>query len=1777
MANPPPPVLNHRHRQDVLRPRIIYVFHVVALLAIVAAEPWSCCAPPVAAAQFLPFNLSNWTIPFPTTLFCADATSDSNTSDASFALPSLSWCHSDNPYILSDFLSHNSTDLTTHAVSDNTNNHSREDDNFELHIRCGGVPVNRSNTHFVNYSSPDAALASVYSSCEAVQLINAGTTGRLSLDASEKNLTNYIVFTDLSGQLLFVYFNNNTMANNLKIGMPNIHNFATTNVQYLHTTEDGVQEIVQDMVLFVTNRSQAALVSVSGLDGSLSSPCSIFGYSEEQANQVDLDIMHASFYPRRANSTNDIINAAWVTTLNLSMMMTNWDNWKEAPWWADKVSYYEYVGAPTTQDIAVSFIDSCLGDTPMHVELWIEILALRPLTFHTIHNAQSNVSLLLMHSSQGIALFRLEYSGPNITYGTNRTQYQRHINPVVDWCVPTATMDPADNGTTRVIPRAKSTVFCVPDNDTVIDRVDTATPDTYSDIGIYSKDVWLILALRNRTHSYLYVMSLTELALIPEANSTFDNPLGLPDSFGSDAFPCDFSTEVYFYDNVTREVKCQKRVTATYVMPSQGNVTDLTSRIIGHRSATTTGNQSYANTPGPGMSSVTDYALIFASQGSTVTIFSMFSEAVNNSNYFGLVFQPYNEISFLGNVSSVYVSDNGMHMLTAVDRHAWELESQSRFAEICDQVAKKPSDSFLKPYAAECAATPPQSVNINAFTQYASYCSFNMYCPSLDQIEVAVPPDRYYADRPAVTKICPPGYFCVAGQKIECPQGFYCDEEGLLAPKRCPFPINSNSTCAKGGLTMPLACPPGTICGLPHIPGLAAPPGFKTPTPPAVRTDLVECVPGEWCTLGAQAPIANSTTFTNVTFLCPSNTYCGEPTSLEPVPCECSGGTNDSIITANGTELRCEGRTLYCPAGSNDVVLCPLGFYCTAPNISVPCMSTQYCGLGTFAPKLCPAGYFCTTPSEMVLCPAGNYCPEGTVLPLSCNFLTVCPAGSPSESRSLLTVFVLIMVGGGVLIGFCLFGRYELRRRQRAAEVSLLSKDAQEFITQGGLDEEDFLAEVVVGFSASSRAGVGTSASRRVAVSAAGSDEERAAPSARHVSAKSPLLGASLQAVATTSQQYGMTTSTTSSSNAGGAPTRQSSATSASIGIPTSRFPTPEIRFENMGLRLEVGEAKGKCVLDTVTGIIPPGSFVAVMGPSGSGKSTFMHTLAGKAFYGTRMGKVLVNNDEVDLSRFSKIVGFVKQDDIMLRELSVFETMLFNAEARYDPLCTETPAAIANAMIHSLDLSHVRDINIGDEKKRGISGGQRKRVNIGMEMVALPAILFLDEPTSGLDSSSSMTVCASLRDVASVGVTVIAVIHQPRYEIFNMFHKVLLLAKGGKLVYYGAPDDALTYFESYIGIKCPPHVNPPDFFMDVISGEVNEAGLSIDDMVAKWHAFSQEHGDVPVAQTKLASPLTDDTTTSDVVPGAELASRAQAKEIAGFLKQLQLFTLRSFVQLSRDLVWFFTDLMLVFISGFFLGLVFSNSVYQPPLPEQIVNRSLSAFGASPPPMLAEFFARPVDDPIISMASLTCMAVGMTGVTAALRVFGNEQLVYWREASAGMSTTAYFLAKNITHLLFIVLSPLMYLAPFRTFVSMRADLFSFYRVLVLIQFTTTGLGYLVSIFVPGALAQLGGVVAVLVFAMFGGSRPTLVEIEKMFVLLRAMPYASYIRWGQEALYIEEITKWNDIQGVNITPSLELFGYHLDDYQRCMVMTVVFGVGFRVLALVGMHVLNRDQKR
>merc|ERR1712048_705111 len=184
------------------------------------------------------------------------------------------------------------------------------------------------------------------------------------------------------------------------------------------------------------------------------------------------------------------------------------------------------------------------------------------------------------------------------------------------------------------------------------------------------------------------------------------------------------------------------------------------------------------------------------------------------------------------------------------------------------------------------------------------------------------------------------------------------------------------------------------------------------------------------------------------------------------------------------------------------------------------------------------------------------------------------------------------------------------------------------------------------------------------------------------------------------------------------------------------------------------------------------------------------------------------------------VIGFVPQDDIVHEDLTVREQIEFSSKLRNKPNSSERRvAAITDDVLNVMQVSHIQNTLVGGVEARGISGGQRKRVNIGLELAAQPTVLFLDEPTSGLDSTSSLSVALSLKKMSELGMTSIMVIHQPRYSLFTLFDDVLLLGKGGQTVYLGPSMGVKPYFES-LGFEMSPDENPADWFMDVISGEI---------------------------------------------------------------------------------------------------------------------------------------------------------------------------------------------------------------------------------------------------------------------------------------------------------------------------------------------------------------------
>ena len=244
------------------------------------------------------------------------------------------------------------------------------------------------------------------------------------------------------------------------------------------------------------------------------------------------------------------------------------------------------------------------------------------------------------------------------------------------------------------------------------------------------------------------------------------------------------------------------------------------------------------------------------------------------------------------------------------------------------------------------------------------------------------------------------------------------------------------------------------------------------------------------------------------------------------------------------------------------------------------------------------------------------------------------------------------------------------------------------------------------------------------------------------------------------------------------------------------------------------------------------GRMVGIMGASGAGKSTLLGVLNGMS--GPYDGEVLVNGISIhkEKEKIKGLIGYVSQDDLLIEELTVFENLYFNAKLCFDNLTEEDIVAKVDSVLKNLGLYEIRNIQVGSPLNKKISGGQRKRLNISLELIREPAILFLDEPTSGLSSRDSENILDLLKELARKGKLLFIVIHQPSSEIFKMFDKLIILDTGGYLIYNGNPVDSIEYFKrkieqaNYNESECYVcgNVNPEQIFNIVETKVFTESG-----------------------------------------------------------------------------------------------------------------------------------------------------------------------------------------------------------------------------------------------------------------------------------------------------------------------------------------------------------------
>lgn len=414
-----------------------------------------------------------------------------------------------------------------------------------------------------------------------------------------------------------------------------------------------------------------------------------------------------------------------------------------------------------------------------------------------------------------------------------------------------------------------------------------------------------------------------------------------------------------------------------------------------------------------------------------------------------------------------------------------------------------------------------------------------------------------------------------------------------------------------------------------------------------------------------------------------------------------------------------------------------------------------------------------------------------------------------------------------------------------------------------------------------------------------------------------------------------------------------------------------------------------------------PGEITAIAGPSGAGKTTLLEILAGKISPTRVTGQVLVNGYPVNAKCFRRLSGYVTQEDALFPLLTVEETLMYSALLRLQGGKKEAANRVG-VLIKELGLEEVAGARVGGGSNRGISGGERRRVSIGVELVHDPAVILIDEPTSGLDSASALHVISLLQVMAAhQGKTIVLTIHQPGFRILELFDRLVLLSNGCVL-----HNGSLEYLEERIkfsSLQIPPHINVLEFAIDVTGS-----------IVIRTSETPNVHFHIKGHAEKKESLRTDD-------EGFTVSNHNDMVEkcpsyVNSHIEEILILGGRFCKNIFRTKQLFATRIIQALVAGFILGSIFMN-----------VDNNLGQVALQ---TRLGFFA----------FSLTFL---LSTMTEGLPIFLQERTIFMRETSRGAyRVSSYVVANTFVFLPFLLMVGLLYTVPVYWLVGLRGNIDGF---------------------------------------------------------------------------------------------------------------------------------------
>jgi len=542
-----------------------------------------------------------------------------------------------------------------------------------------------------------------------------------------------------------------------------------------------------------------------------------------------------------------------------------------------------------------------------------------------------------------------------------------------------------------------------------------------------------------------------------------------------------------------------------------------------------------------------------------------------------------------------------------------------------------------------------------------------------------------------------------------------------------------------------------------------------------------------------------------------------------------------------------------------------------------------------------------------------------------------------------------------------------------------------------------------------------------------------------------------------------------------------------------------------LSVRLKTGgpfkrskETVVKPILKGITGYARPGQVLAIMGGSGAGKTALLSMLGGRIPVGEYeiSGELRINGHERDVNMFRRYTGFVEQDARVFADLTVREQIEFSAQCRLPAsMPIEKKMRRVEQVITELGLANATNTLIGNAVQRGVSGGERKRVNIGIELVTNPPLLLLDEPTTGLDSFQAQAVMLTMLRLARRGRTIIATIHQPRSQIFQMFDYLLLLSEGHQ-IYFGPAKDMVPYFAA-LKYPCPAYFNPADFALDLISLNARSKTLEKQTRARISYLANRFLEHKSEASLPLDDPLgaTGDLHTKVTRKGVSLfSSEGEPNYAEPWPVQFGLLVKRSFKLMVREKGTNFARFFQTIIFSVVLGLIWLNT-----------GRNSSDFNAVPGVL---FFL------LINQSFGASFGV--------VFLFPLERGIVLRERTSRFyRVSAYFLAKSVAELPRLVVLAVLFSCITYWMVGLQPHPSSFFIFVALVLLTTHTAESLTlmasaSASSPQTAAAIAPVLIVLSL-LFGGFfiGPNVIP-----VWLRWLRFVSFIYYGFAAVMDNE---------------------------------------------------------